>query len=247
MMPGSCRLDSEYFIKNASTLCQIAIACTLATNVQLHFLDLGGGIGIPYSDREVEIDLVKTFKEVHHEVTRQFIASRMKVPTIAMEPGRYFVGDAGILIGRVQAIKNSVNVIIGTDLSMNVMARTVLYNADHRIEINQKINDETLRAGMCGQVCENTDYAVRARRFPSTVERGDIVVMYDVGAYGYSMAYDYNGRVTPAEVLVDRKEHTLIRRRKSYSDTLVLVEGGKWRKQLDAQIIESIERNGVQF
>ena len=247
MMPGSCRLDSDYFVANAETLSKIAIAASSENDVELTFLDLGGGIGIPYDSSDQDIDLEKTFREVRATIDGVFEKASMKVPKIVMEPARYFVGDAGILLGRVQAIKNAANVIIGTDLSMNVMVRKVLYDADHRIDINQKSNDETLAAGFCGQVCENTDYTYKEHQFPTTVEKGDLVIMYDVGAYGYSMAYDYNGRVTPAEVLVDSEKHNLIRRRKSYRDTLSLVEGDQWKSDLKRDTVDSAQRNGIEI
>jgi len=229
MMPGSCRLDESYFVENATMLVETALLLTSELNVPFDFLDLGGGIGIPYNDKEKAINIDRLFKNLKKTIETPFKKRNIALPTIVMEPARYFVGNAGYLVGSVNSIKDAAEPIICTDLSMNTMVRTVLYKTKHRIVANGKMHDDKERAGLCGQVCENTDYYIKNDRFPSTIATGDLLVMRDVGAYGYSMSYDYNGRVMPAEVLVDGAGHRLIRRRKTYDDLLSLVEGDDWR------------------
>ena len=141
-------------------------------------------------------------------------------PRLMMEPARYFVGDAGVVIGRVHSIKESYSKIIGTDIGMNILARPAFYGSYHHILFNGREGDPTEKCGLCGQLCENTDFWVKERAFPETVREGDIVVAADAGAYGYGMSYQYNGRLRPAEVLVNGNQSHLIRERETFDDML---------------------------
>ena len=144
----------------------------------------------------------------------------LKPPRLGMEPARYFVGDAGWLIGTVHAIKDSYTRIVGTDISMNTLARPAMYGAYHHIYVNGREDEPRKPVGLCGQVCENTDYWVKERPLPERISVGDLVVVENAGAYGYGMSYPYNGRLRPAEVLVNGKEHWLIRDREVFEDMI---------------------------
>ena len=135
-----------------------------------------------------------------------------------MEPARYFVGDAGYVLGTVHSIKDSYKRIIGTDVSMNTLARPAMYGSYHHIYVNGKEDAPRTALGLCGQVCENTDFWVRDRQLPANMELGDLIVVENAGAYGYAMSYQYNGRLRPAEVLVNGKQHWLIRQRETIED-----------------------------
>ena len=135
-----------------------------------------------------------------------------------MEPARYFVGDAGYVLGTVHAIKDSYRRIIGTDVSMNTLARPAMYGAYHHIYVNGREDEPRRTVGLCGQVCENTDFWVRERELPQGIDLGDIIVVENAGAYGYAMSYQYNGRLRPAEVLVNGDKHWLIRQRETIED-----------------------------
>lgn len=138
-----------------------------------------------------------------------------------MEPARYFVGDAGYIIGKVHSIKNAYKKIIGTDIGMNVLARPAMYDSYHHIYIDNKRTDEsTEKVGLCGQLCENTDFWVKERSLPKSIKEGDLVVVENAGAYGYVMSYQYNGRLKPAEVLVNGDKSYLIRKREVFEDII---------------------------
>jgi len=128
------------------------------------------------------------------------------------------VGDAGYIVGRVHAIKNSYSEIIGTDIGMNVLARPAMYDAYHHIYVDGREDEHRRPLGLCGQICENTDYWVKDRELPENTRIGDLVVVENAGAYGYVMSYQYNGRLRPAEVLVNADEHMLIRDRETFDD-----------------------------
>lgn len=217
-MPGSCTLEPAYFHVVTELLFEIISDVVANLNVEFEFIDLGGGLGIPYTDDAKPLDLESTAKGVTETVREKCGQIGLREPRLVMEPARFFVGNAGYLIGKIHSIKSSYKVIIGTDISMNTLARPVMYGAHHRIRIDGKEGDPTFTAGLCGQVCENTDYWVKDRQFPSTVEVGDVVVVYDAGAYGYAMSYQYNGRLRPAEVLIQGGQHRLIRRRENFED-----------------------------
>ena len=135
-----------------------------------------------------------------------------------MDPARYFGGDAGYVVGTVHSIKNSYKRIIGTDVSMNTLARPAMYGAYHHIYVNGREDEARKPVGLCGQVCENTDFWVKERMLPEGITLGDIIVVENAGAYGYAMSYQYNGRLKPAEVLVNGDKHWLIRQRETIDD-----------------------------
>jgi diaminopimelate decarboxylase len=144
----------------------------------------------------------------------------LKPPRLMMEPARYFVGDAGYIVGKVHSIKESYKKIIGTDVGMNTIARPAMYGSYHHIYVDGKEDDPREELGLCGQLCENTDFWVKDRPLPSTIVEGDLIVVENAGAYGYAMSYQYNGRLRPAEVLVNGNKHALIRKREDFSDMI---------------------------
>jgi diaminopimelate decarboxylase len=188
--------------------------------IEFEFIDIGGGLGIPYSCDEHELDIEKTAKAIAETFKQSIAKYGIEPPRLMMEPARYFVGDAGIVIGKVHSIKNSYSKIIGTDIGMNILARPAFYGAYHNIIFNGRVGDPTEISGLCGQLCENTDYWVKEREFPKTVREGDIVVATDTGAYGYGMSYQYNGRLRPAEVLVNKSKSYLIRKAEVFDDMI---------------------------
>jgi diaminopimelate decarboxylase len=95
-----------------------------------------------------------------------------------------------------------------------------MYGSYHHIYIDGKEEEPRENVGLCGQLCENTDFWVKERPLPATIGEGDLVVVENAGAYGYAMSYQYNGRLRPAEVLVNGAEHALIRKREGFEDMI---------------------------
>ncbi len=220
MMPGSCLLDPEYFAFVTGLLMDIVGKTAKELNINFEFIDIGGGLGIPYRDDENELDLDLTAKKVAETFKKAIQKYSLKPPMLMMEPARYFLANAGIVIGKVHSIKNSYRKILGTDIGMNILVRPAFYGSYHKILFDGRIGDSEEQSGLCGQLCENTDYWIKERNFPKTVKEGDIVIATDAGAYGYGMSYQYNGRLKPAEVLVNGKESYLIREREKFEDLL---------------------------
>ncbi|MGK4003280.1 diaminopimelate decarboxylase [Sorangium sp. So ce1036] len=217
MMPHSQASKPESFAHVTGKLLDLIGPVARKLGFQLEFLDIGGGLGIPYRRELPPLDVDAVAREVAAVVRRKCAEHGLKTPRLVMEPGRYFVGDAGYVLGRVISIKQGYRTILGTDISMNTMARPVMYGAYHEVRINGR-GGQTAPMAMTGQVCENTDMWISEREFPAEVAEGDVVVLMDAGAYGHVMSYDYNGRLRPAEVLVDGGQSRLIRRRDTFED-----------------------------
>lgn len=218
MMPGSCLLEPEYFAFVTNLLMEIIGKTAKELNIEFEFIDIGGGLGIPYREGEQSLDLDKTAELVAKTFKDAVAKYGMTAPRLMMEPARYFVGDAAVVLGKVHSIKQSYSKIIGTDIGMNILVRPAFYGSYHNILFNNRIGDETEICGLGGQLCENTDFWVKERAFPKTVQEGDILIATEAGAYGFGMSYQYNGRLKPAEVLVNGKESHLIRPRETFED-----------------------------
>ena len=220
MMPGSCITEPEYFSFITNLLMDIIGKVGKKLKIQFEFIDLGGGLGIPYRPGEEGLNLDEAAKQVANAFKSKVKEYGLNPPRLMMEPARYFVGNAAWIVGKVHSIKKSYKKIIGTDIGMNTLARPAMYGAYHHIYIDGKEKDPREKVGLCGQLCENTDFWVKERELPSTIKEGDIVVVENAGAYGFAMSYQYNGRLRPSEVLVNGKNHYLIRRREKFEDMI---------------------------
>lgn len=220
MMPYSNVLDPRTFAAAARALVRIVLPHLNNLGITLDFIDVGGGFGIPYQDSVSDLDIDKTASLLREALQTGFEQYDMALPRLFVEPARYLVGNAGYLLGRVHAIKYGYQTIAGTDIGMNTFARTVLYHHSHRISIDARISSVSSTFAITGQICENTDLWEKSRALPADLSEGDIMVVHDVGAYGYAMSYQYNGRLRPAEVLIRGGEAKLIRSRESFDDMM---------------------------
>jgi diaminopimelate decarboxylase len=218
MMPGSCIRDADYFGFITGLLMDIIGKVSRELDISFEFIDLGGGLGIPYRPGDKPLDLDAAAAQVADTFKKKLAEYRMTPPRLMMEPARYFVGDAGFIVGRVHTIKESYQRIVGTDVGMNTLARPAMYGAYHHIYVDGREEEPRRPVGLCGQICENTDYWVRDRELPTGLAVGDLIVVENAGAYGYAMSYQYNGRLRPAEVLVCKDKHYLIRERETFAD-----------------------------
>jgi diaminopimelate decarboxylase len=190
---------------------------------QINLWNMGGGFGIHY--RKQEALPASAFAEV---IVPGIQKSGCK---LVLEPGRFIVGNAGLLVSRVIYNKDSGGKhFVIQDAAMNDLIRPTLYDSFHRIwpvapaqsfaappEDYQIENPGTLKSDIVGPVCESGDFLAKDRYLPP-VERGDLLATFSAGAYGMAMSSNYNGRPRAAEVLVDGSEHHLIRRRETFED-----------------------------
>jgi len=216
VMAGSNVLDPDHTSLVAASILEVVRKITEASGIEFSFVDLGGGLGVPYQPGVSELDLNATFSKVHDAFTRVFNASKM--PRLSIEPGRYLVADSSVLLGSVTDLKIQDKSFLGSDVSMNTLIRPALYGARHHIVLANRLNDEISGSyQVVGQICENTDRIGTDVELPEP-RIDDILAVFDAGAYVASMASNYNGRPIPAEVLIGEKGDELIRTKSTFSD-----------------------------
>lgn len=179
----------------------------------LEFVDVGGGFGVPYRPEENRLDIQTLGKQIARRF-EQFCESYGSEPVLRFEPGRYVVAESGTLLTRVNTIKQSISrkTIVGTDTGMNHLVRTAMYGSYHPI-LNVSNPDGIFQEyDITGNICECADFFARDRMLHE-VREGDILAIGVAGAYGMTMATNYQLRGLPTEVLVDGEEVRLIRER----------------------------------
>ncbi|MFH1406936.1 MAG: diaminopimelate decarboxylase [Candidatus Omnitrophota bacterium] len=182
-------------------------------HLALEYINIGGGLGIIYKNEKPQ-----TAQEFAKAVLPILKSSGLK---IILEPGRFIVGSAGVLLSRVTYIKRarSKNFII-LDAGMNDLIRPALYEAHHEIlpvRLERTGPRSAITADIVGPVCESGDFFAKARKIQEPLE-GDYLALMGAGAYGYSMSSNYNARPRAAEVMVKGGKPYLVRRRETYKD-----------------------------
>jgi diaminopimelate decarboxylase len=181
-----------------------------AQHPTFRYLDIGGGIGIQYKPEQRPLE-PETFAQTVIPAVRDLGLS------IVMEPGRFLVGNAGILVARVQYVKdNPLRKFVIVDAAMNDLVRPALYQAHHEIApVTQ--NAATFFGDVVGPICESGDFLATERQIPAVAE-GDLLAVCGAGAYGFAMSSSYNSRPRAAEVLVDGARSYLVRERETWED-----------------------------
>jgi len=177
----------------------------------LEYLNIGGGLGIIY-DRETP----QTAEIYADMITPLLERTGLK---IIMEPGRFIVGNAGILVAKVLYIKTTPKKkFIIVDAGMNDLIRPSLYSAYHNLLALQKTKGHE-KADVVGPICESGDFLAKERFLPK-FKKGDYLAVMGAGAYGFSMSSNYNSRLRPAEVMVSQDKVTVIRKRENFLDLI---------------------------
>ena len=205
----------------------VPVARHLRDRFGIQFFSIGGGIGIVYQGSlesgervwwQQQENQAMSIEEYAGAIVPRLQSLRMRV---VLEPGRFLVGNAGVLLTRVLYRKKTPNKdFIIVDVGMNDLIRPALYQGYHElVPLNETGN--MIRADVVGPVCESGDFIALDREV-ADVKAGDLLAIMSAGAYGFSMASNYNSRPLPAEVLVHGKTHQLIRRRQNYADLVQL-------------------------
>lgn len=188
--------------------------------IRIRSVDAGGGLGIDYA-APLGAEQFDPVKEVAAYATALTQGLRGLKVRLLLEPGRFLVAQAGALVARVLYRKrNGAKEFLITDAAMNDLIRPALYGAHHEIvPVRRKNTGERIPMDVVGPVCETGDFFARDRAM-ADVQPGDLVALLDAGAYGMSIASNYNSRGRAAEVLVDGKKAKLVRRRETIEDQL---------------------------
>jgi diaminopimelate decarboxylase len=218
-MVASNELNPDYFVDTAAMLFELAVELKQKTGIELEFVNLGGGIGIPYTPEQEAVDLSYVGRKIDELYQRMIVPADLGGMRIVMENGRCVTGPHGYLVTRVLHQKSIYKNYVGLDGNMANLMRPGMYGAYHHITVLGKEDNSADHVyDVTGSLCENNDKFAIDRKLPE-VEIGDLVAIHDTGAHGHSMGFNYNGKLRSAEILL-HEDGTAeqIRRAETYDD-----------------------------
>lgn len=193
-------LDPHYHIETAKMLFELVVEVYKKLGIRIEFVNLGGGYGIPYKldDKAIDLEFVsKGIKKVYDEL---IVGNGLDPLTIKMESGRMITGPYGWLITTVRHLKRTYKDYVGCDACMANLMRPALYGAYHHITVLGK-KGTSHKYDVTGSLCENNDKFAIDRKLPE-IEVGDILAIFNTGAHGFAMGFNYNGKLRSAELLL---------------------------------------------
>ncbi|HWQ40581.1 MAG TPA: diaminopimelate decarboxylase [Desulfosporosinus sp.] len=221
----SNELDSKYFVETASMMFQLVGEIYEKLGIIIEFVNLGGGIGIPYRPEQEPVSLKGVSRGIKNAYDKLIVAKGLAPLKIAMESGRMILGPYGYLVTKVLHKKEIYKNYVGVDACMADLMRPGLYGAYHHLTVMGKedwpcdyIYDVT------GGLCENNDKFAIDRALPR-MDIGDIAVIHDTGAHGHAMGFNYNGKLRSAELLLKSDGNVeLIRRAETLEDLFATLD-----------------------
>jgi diaminopimelate decarboxylase len=224
-MVASNELNPDYFVETARILFELAVEVQQKLGIRVAFVNLGGGMGIPYRPEEDAIDLDRVsagVKELYETILQPAGLAPM---TIYTENGRRVTGSHGFLVSRVRHIKRTYKTFVGLDASMANLMRPGIYGAYHHITVLGKEDRPADHVyDLTGSLCENNDKFTVDRELPE-LQVGDLVVIHDTGAHGHSMGFNYNGKLRSSELLLSQDGSVkLVRRAETLADLFATLD-----------------------
>jgi diaminopimelate decarboxylase len=218
---GSGILSVEPFLSAAEKLLSVAYKIRSKLGITFDFMDFGGGLGVPYKPGEKPLDVNDFANKMLSLFKSRIKEYDLGEPFFCVEPGRFIVCDAGILLTRVNTLKiTPFKKFIGVDAGFNTLIRPAMYGSYHPIIVANRLNDPPKEIyDVAGPLCESGDILAKDRMLPEVFE-GDLLAILNAGAYGFSMSSQYNSRPRCAEVLVKSGRYALIREREKFSDLI---------------------------
>ncbi|WP_273265722.1 diaminopimelate decarboxylase [Flexistipes sinusarabici] len=201
-MVASNELNADYFVETVNMLVDLVIEIYSELGINFEFINMGGGIGIPYQPDQEPVDLEYVAGEVKKIFDKKIKGSELDPLKLYMENGRMITGPYGYLVARAIHKKEIYKNYIGLDASMANLMRPGMYQAYHHVTVLGKENkphDHTY--DIVGSLCENNDKFAIDRKLPK-IDIGDIIVIHDAGAHGHAMGFNYNGKLRSAELLI---------------------------------------------
>ncbi|WP_052314561.1 diaminopimelate decarboxylase [Nocardia thailandica] len=218
-------LDLSAAIRATRAVLTVAADVARAAGIRFDFVNLGGGLGIPYLPGDRPFDLPGYAHAVTVMLAELF---GTRSPQVLTEYGRYVTGPHGVLVTRVVGRYDKARETVGLDASMPALMRPALYGAYHHISLPFAGERSRHHVDVVGSLCENMDKFATDRELPRA-EPGDIAVIHDTGAHGHAMGYTYNGRLRPAELLLTADGDVVeIRRAETFDDYVATV---RWDPQ----------------
>jgi diaminopimelate decarboxylase len=188
--------------------------------IDFEFIDIGGGLGVPYKPEDQDLDLTE-YAKVISAFKNKVKEYGLGKPFLCVEPGRYIVCDACILLTTVNTVKVTPNrKFVGVDAGFNTLVRPTMYGSYHPILVANKLGAaEKEIYDVAGPICESGDLLAKDRVMPK-VEEGDLLAVLNAGAYGFSMSSQYNSRPRAAEVMIRQGKDVVVRNREQLSDLM---------------------------
>ena len=203
-MLASNERDHRYMVQTVEMLLQVAAWVQAELGIRLEFINMGGGLGIPYRPEEEAFD-VEALGQQAQALLADFRTRHGYAPALHMESGRYITGPHGVLVTRAINRKESYRTYIGVDACMSALMRPGMYGAYHHIDVVGKTaseaNPHDALVDVVGSLCENNDKFAVQRPLPPVAD-GDLLVIHDTGAHGHAMGFNYNGKLRPQELLL---------------------------------------------
>jgi diaminopimelate decarboxylase len=210
---GSDILDAEVFLQGGNVLFEAAMQFP-----DLKFLDFGGGFKVAYKPNDIATNVMQVGKKVG-EAFQGFCKKYGRQLELWLEPGKFLVSESGYLLVKANVVKETPNVtFVGVDSGLNHLIRPMMYDAYHSVYNLSNPEGKKTKYNVVGYICE-TD-TIASNRELNEVKTGDLLVIKNAGAYGYSMASNYNSRLRPAEVLIWEGKALLIRTRETFEDLI---------------------------
>ncbi len=201
-MVASNELGADYFIETAHILFDLVVELSAEFGIEFDFVNIGGGIGIPYKLEEKPVDLAYVGEGIRKLYEEKIEKAGLAPLDLNMECGRMVTGPYGWLVSRVLHKKNTYKQFVGLDSCMTNLMRPALYGAYHHITVPGKEGAaHDVVCDVTGSLCENNDKFAIDRALPK-MEIGDLVVIHDAGAHGHAMGFNYNGKLRSAELLL---------------------------------------------
>ncbi len=219
----SNELDYEYMVETVRMLLSIIEEVSETLGIIFEFINIGGGMGIPYHPGEEPFDF-ESFATETYRLFEKFEEKQGYAPKLFMESGRAMIGPYGVLVTRVINRMSKHREYVGVDACMSSLMRPAMYRAYHHITVynpdGTPKSTTPVTVDVVGSLCENNDKFAIQRQIPE-VEPGDILVIHDTGAHGHAMGFNYNGRLRPQELLLRPDGSVeLIRRAQTIQDYL---------------------------
>lgn len=198
----SNELNRASYVETARMLFQLAVDLKKEIGIRLEFINLSGGIGIPYKPDQTAVDIIKLSEEIKAEYEKIVIPNGLDPLKIFSECGRMVTGPYGYLVSTAIHKKDIYKKYIGLDASMANLMRPAIYGAYHHITVmGKEVKPSDHTYDLVGSLCENNDKFAIDRKLPE-IETGDIIVIHDAGAHGFAMGFNYNGKLRSAELLL---------------------------------------------
>lgn len=217
-MVASNELNPEFFVDTAHIVFDLAVEVKEKTGVRIEFVDLGGGIGIPYKEEQKKVDLEYVAKKIRSLYDSVVVPAGLDPLAICFECGRPITGPYGWLVTTAIHEKKIYRDYIGCDASMADLMRPGMYGAYHTVTVSGKENSPKDHVyDVTGSLCENCDKFAVQRSLPE-IECGDLVIIHDAGAHGRAMGFNYNGKLRCGELLLRTDGSVVQIRRKETID-----------------------------